>query len=204
MLLEYMGQTKFSKCIRFFSVLRFWANKAKDYSHTSWSFAVVEDGYLIGDLSEWESWYKGVEHVELIGTNHSTGTRVDLYELRNPITEDEKKIGVEFLKKQEGKKYDWWGIFGLLFRVKTEETDKWFCCELILAFLRKINRTILQHIHPWQTVPGVLPMSPDFIPCGYIIVGRSIIYDMTGSPVAIKIHQEVENIVGYKGVLKHA
>lgn len=171
MILEYRGISLMSKMIRFFSFLRFWTQRTKLYSHASWTFAEIFDGHLTGDLSEWESWQKGgVSHSEKIGTNHTKGTRVDLYELREPLTRDDKELGVLFLTAQLGKKYDWRGIFGVLLRKDSHNTDKWFCCELVLAFLRVMGRMMLQYIEPYQTVPGILTTSPDVTYKGYIVL----------------------------------
>lgn len=188
MICEYIGVSWRSRLIRWFT----W----RKYSHTSWSDAVVRNGYLVGDTSEWEAWPKnGVEHVPMVGMNHTVGTRIDLYELRTPLNREEKEAGMLFLSTQLKKLYDWWGIMGFAFRARTQSDSRWFCSELVFTFLRKCGRTILQCTEAYQTTPGMIETSLEVNPVivGYLIVGEDL-----------KVHQDIESETGLSGILKLA
>lgn len=49
------------------------------------------------------------------------------------VPEEKRQELLEAIKAELGKKYDIAGIFGHLFRAKWEDSDKWFCSELIAA-----------------------------------------------------------------------
>ena len=167
MLLQYIGKSFFpSKIIQWFT----WGK----YSHSAWSFCEVEDGKLSCDISEYEAWAgKGVVHVPEIGANHTKGTRIDLYQLATPLTNEDASTGLKFLTKQVGKKYDYRGILGVLLRKKSlHKSSHWFCSELVFAFLQKCGRLILNDVEPYQVNPQMLPMCPDFVYIGYIIAGE--------------------------------
>ncbi len=47
------------------------------------------------------------------------------------------------------KKYDWWGVFGLVLRKRLQYPDKWFCSELVASktqLYRQQGRITPQHI----------------------------------------------------------
>lgn len=169
MLLQYIGTSFFpSKLIMWFST---WG--LKRYSHSAWSFCEIKDGMLVGDTSEYEAWQRGgVSHVPEIGFNHTKGTRIDLYVLDDPLTNEEANKGLEFLTAQLHKKYDYHGIIGFLLRRKFDRDDRWFCSELVFAFLIACGRVLLRNIAPYQVSPQILPMCPEFTYVGYIISGE--------------------------------
>jgi hypothetical protein len=164
-ILLYQGQSTISRLIRFFN----WS----PYSHASWTFAQVADGVLRGDRSEFEAWMKGgVCHREHWGEAHTTGTRVDCYELEQPLSREEQEAMMLFLAGQLGKRYDMRGVFHFLSRSKSNNPDRWFCSELIFAALRKSGRRILEQIADCQVYPGMLAYSPEVRYVGYLAVGE--------------------------------
>ena len=171
MLLQYQGKSFFpSKFIIWFT----WSNNK--YSHSAWSFCEIDGSRLVGDISEYEAWAgKGVVHVPEIGLNHTKGTRIDLYELTPELSNDDANEGLKFLSEQIGKKYDYKGILGFLLRKKNmHNPDAWFCSELVFAFLRKCGRFVLNEVEPYQVNPQMLPMCPEFVYIGYIVVGEGM------------------------------
>jgi len=165
MILQYRGTSFISRLIRWFT----WGK----YSHASWSFCTVRDGKLHGDLSEYGAWTNGgVQHVDHIGQNHTLHTRIDLYDLRTPLAREEAERGILFMQAQIGKKYDYRGLFGFLFREKMDSADRWFCSELVFTFLRRCGRMILQGVKPYQVNPQMIPMSPEVVSVGYIYAGE--------------------------------
>lgn len=196
MILNYQGTSFVSRIIR-------WMNWRKE-SHTSWSFCTIENGYLVGDLSEFEAWIdslwrrKGqVYHREKIGMVpiHTKGTRVNLYELKNPLTRDEKEKMTAFLSAQVGLPYDFRGLFGFVTRRLMGREGMWFCAELVFAALLEAGRRILNCILPEQVYPGLIPQSTDIEKQGYIIVG---------DPAGYRVYQDTVNPHGTNDVLKSA
>jgi hypothetical protein len=169
LILQYHGRSLISRVI-----LAFRPPFTPKHSHSSTTPARIESGYLVGDTSEYESWHKGgVCHREFIGQAHTKGTRVDVYELRTPLTMEDEATYFLFLKSQEGKGYDWRGVFCYGTRRDKQNPLKWFCCELILAALRHVGRILFGHLQPHQVHPATVSTSPELRYRGYIILGES-------------------------------
>lgn len=65
----------------------------------------------------------------------------------------DEKAGYDFAVAQVGKKYDWSGIFGIIFQNrKWEDDDKWFCAELVEATCIAAGRRRFR-----SEISGVLP-----------------------------------------------
>lgn len=54
----------------------------------------------------------------------------------------------QFLKNQLGKKYDWLSVFGIFFRAKVDDKNKWFCSELVAASSYIFREDRLSRITP--------------------------------------------------------
>lgn len=164
MILLYRGKSWTSRLIEWFN----WSR----YSHASWTFATSNYESLMGDLTEWEAYtHGGVEHVKLVGHNHTLGTRVDLYELIKPLNNSDIALGTRFLEDQLGKGYDWRGVFHFLTRNKKNNPDRWFCSELVFTLLCTMGRSILHRIMGCQVYPGQIATSTEIRPVGYIVLG---------------------------------
>lgn len=115
-------------------VFRFSANKlpfsalirAATWSKYSHVDLVLEPGLYFGAVP-----FKGVcKHHKNYSTEH-------LFELALP-TNDEHSLDIQmkirrWILSQEGKHYDWSGIFGFATHRDWEEEDSWFCSELMAA-----------------------------------------------------------------------
>lgn len=51
------------------------------------------------------------------------------------IEEADYDLAIQFAKSQIGKPYDWAGVFGLWFHRDWEDTENWWCSELVAAAL---------------------------------------------------------------------
>ena len=65
----------------------------------------------------------------------------------NDIECDDAKA-LQFLKNQLGKKYDWLSVFGIFFRAKVDDKNKWFCSELVGAASYIFRKDRLSRITP--------------------------------------------------------
>jgi len=77
------------------------------------------------------------------------------------LVKDDKKAQ-EWINKQLGKSYDWWGIFG--FAVGPSEYGKldkghWFCSSFGVEVARKYGIHICGHTDPWEINPAHLVKS---------------------------------------------
>lgn len=60
------------------------------------------------------------------------GFSIDLF--RVWVTEDQKRVVLDFLEKQLGKRYDWSAVVQVLnYERDWTEDDEWFCSELVAA-----------------------------------------------------------------------
>lgn len=120
------------------------------YSHAAW---VCADGSVI------EAWVSGVEHNAHLGKAHTTGTRVDLFEIKGLSWRDRKMIE-ELLLDELGKPYDYWAILKFLSRRAATENGKWFCSELIFAAALARGIELLARCEAWEVSPTMMGWSP--------------------------------------------
>ena len=140
MIARYKGKSVLSRAIRW----RTWS----EYSHADW---VLDDGSVI------EAWKGGVRHVMNIQSQHTPGTEVDLFTLN--LTTVQKWAIQDFLIRQVGKPYDYGAILGFMTRAKSENSDKWFCSELIFTACQSAGVELLKRIPAWKVSPGLLSVS---------------------------------------------
>jgi uncharacterized protein YycO len=140
MIALYHGHGLMSRLIRW----RTWSK----VSHAAW---------LLADGSVIEAWTSGgVRHVASLSTRHHPGTTVRIYRVPGLHSETVEKL----LTSQLGKKYDWLGILGFVFRRRTQNQDRFFCSELIYWACRMAGLELLREVEPWQVSPGELATSP--------------------------------------------
>ncbi len=122
-------------------LIRWWTRYPE--SHAAW---VLPDSTVV------EAWSGGVRHVESIHALHKPGTTVDLYTLENlsPFIRDEISL---LIHRQEGKPYDYWGIFGFILHKDIENPKAWFCSELIVAMCEKAGYPLFRPAIPAYKVP---------------------------------------------------
>ena len=71
------------------------------------------------------------------------------------ITQEQLKILIEFYKEIDGKKYDWPGILGFVFKNR-DNPDHWFCSESVTNALKIIGIPELRTVSPSHTSPNDL------------------------------------------------
>lgn len=151
----YEGTSLLSRVIRFLC----WSK----YSHVSWVEVDKEKCMLTGEVEgeEWEAWQPVVSHVSRFGTNHTDGTIVDLYDFVTPLTEDEHKVFIDYLKSKEGTPYDYMGLLMFILRRKQDNGEKkLFCSEYMFYACLRICRYLLNNVNPCQVSPERLSESP--------------------------------------------
>ena len=113
----YKGPGKF-----FDKLIRFWTKSS--YSHVE----IVIDGIACGA----DAWTNKVRCVPVLTFNRENWD----------IVEVDLSQTVEWLRRQEGKKYDWLGILGYL-TFSFEDPKRWYCSELAAAAIG-YKRTLTQ------------------------------------------------------------
>lgn len=61
---------------------------------------------------------------------------------------------------QEGKDYDWRGIFGFGIRARLHDKDSWFCSELVAWAFEQAGYPLLRTEKYWRITPRDLLLSP--------------------------------------------
>lgn len=110
-----------------------WLSKIIQY----WTRSKFSHGGIVfnGDFGV-EALWSGVRLVRLPKENVIYLTPV------KPFTPSELITLYDFLLEQEGKKYDFKGIFNFIIRGKNHERDKWYCFELMYEAYRAAGRLL--------------------------------------------------------------
>lgn len=88
--------------------------------------------------------YIGSELAEGVFT-YPTPELIDEYEVYEvEVTNEQYKQAMVVLLNQVGKKYDWWALVGNLFRRNWQETNKWFCSELVAYVFEQIGYPLVR------------------------------------------------------------
>lgn len=145
MIALYHGTSFMSRIIR----ARTWSQ----YSHCS---------YIAPSFNlEIEAWRGGVTAVTVPFTNHTPGTRVDLFEFLD--TDGVDQAMTHFLRQQVGKPYDFPGIIGFVTRRAqgmAKFQDRWFCSELVFAAAQHARKDLLARVPAWKVTPAMIAYSP--------------------------------------------
>ena len=109
-----------------------------------------------------EAWNGGVRKADSISASHTPHTKVDLFELKSPLSSGSTKIFSQFLCAQLGKPYDYMAIIRFLTREPENRwrKDKWFCSELAFEACLVAGRELLANCPAWKVPPAWIPMSP--------------------------------------------
>lgn len=123
-------------------------------------------------IIRWRDW-SDYSHVELIMPDGKLlGANLDGVKLRDPykvakrlileieVTEEQANRIYLNAMMQIGKKYDWAGIFGFVASRNWQETDKWFCSELIAWLFLKAGIKLLRTDDIHRISPHLLSLSP--------------------------------------------
>ena len=128
-----------------------------------WGFPYTHIAYCL-DLSDpnnpvvVEAWWNGVRQGKFSEV-HTIGTVFAVYSIQ--VTEEQKESIEEFLQRQLGKSYDWFGILGFPLRnLKLESKDRWFCSELVFTAFKQAGVELLKNTHPSEVSPRLFLKSP--------------------------------------------
>jgi uncharacterized protein YycO len=106
--------------------------------------------------------------VASLSTNHTPGTAVDIFAVRGE-TPEIRDAAREFLVKQVGRKYDYLGVLGFVFRAPSlHRRKKWFCSELVAEAYAYAAYPLLRS-PSYKVYPGMLAASPMLRHAGGII-----------------------------------
>jgi len=149
---QFRGTSMVSRLIRCFN----WG----PYSHTA--LRVPETGAV------YEAWSGGVQKVPSISTNHTKGTVVDVWKIA--LWSEQAMVWLDWMDKQIGKKYDYMGIMGFVFRRDWDATNKFFCSELVvtgnLMSAKRVAGSVLivnDMTPPHKVYPAMVTYSPNLV-----------------------------------------
>ena len=84
---------------------------------------------------------------------------IDSFDIK--LSKRQKIQLVDFLDKQIGKSYDYLSIIGfIIYKNDRSKSNIWFCSELIVSALLKVNFEILKRVEPFKVGPVILSYSP--------------------------------------------
>lgn len=98
-----------------------------DYSHVD---TVMPNGKLFGARSD------GVKHRDPYPVVRKIVLSVD-------VTNNQEELFYAHITSQEGKAFDFIGLVGIAFNRNWENTDKWFCSELVMWALKRAGVNLL-------------------------------------------------------------
>lgn len=130
------------------------------YSHAAW---------VCADESVFEAWKGGVTHVPDIGTNHTPGTWVELYDIQGLHASDRKRVEF-FLRIQVGKPCDWLGLLTCVLAPHPQDRGRWHGAELICTGLLSAGLRMRAE-PPWHVRPGDLAESGRLVRFGEHRIG---------------------------------
>jgi len=134
-LAQYKGTSWISKAIR-------WQTRSP-YSHSALMFGVG---------TVYEAWQKGgVSQVKSLGTNHTPGTIVDLFEF--DCAGHAKNEMALFLLAHIGDPYDFSSVLRFATHRPAYKNGKWFCSELVLTALQAGGLISNTSVKPCEVSP---------------------------------------------------
>ena len=135
----YRGNSFVSRLIRFFS---------RDiYSH-----AAIRVDDAVFEAKEFKGVIKSTDW-------NIKNEEVDIFLLKQEISNEKLQDLKNFLDKQVGKPYDYLMVLGFILYTSREgrkNSGKWFCSELIFAALEKIGIKLLNYLQPWKVHPSMI------------------------------------------------
>jgi uncharacterized protein YycO len=149
----YQGTSFISRAIR-------WQTRSI-YSHAAF---LLDDGSVI------EAWQPVVRHVEpfpgakwdlsALSRQHTPGTKVDILEFKQPLTEDENSALTCLAKYDIGTPYDYVGIERFVTRYGGGTDGHLFCSEQVFDRCAQIGRRLLERCDGWEVPPRDIARSP--------------------------------------------
>jgi hypothetical protein len=164
---QYQGKSLLSDIIRWLTY--------SCYSHSSILFTkdveVDVNGkmHLIPAGSVFEAWKTGVRLTESINEYHCPSTRVDLFEFKHPLTDEQVKTVTRCLIQHLGTKYSWWNVcrFVPLIRLLLPQPMPFqytrkhvYCSELVCESLAAAGVLLLERCKFFEVPPRDIARSP--------------------------------------------
>jgi len=148
----YRGKSWVSRAIMF--------QTRGEYSHAAIHF----NDYVIEPWAS--SFFKlnGKVYKRPFGEGHKKDTPVDIFTLdSNQIDMEKLAIANAWLLEQVGKAYDFRMVAGFVTRRHSENrknSNKWFCSELVYAYLVKLGVIVFERTLPFEVSPTLLKRLP--------------------------------------------
>lgn len=144
----YRGLSPLSWAIRKFT--------RSDYSHAA----------LVDDYGRcWDMWYpQGMRILAHPYEGHTRGTRIDYYAVIGMDDEMSRRVA-SFLGDHLGAKYDIGGVLRFVSRRRVDNSERWFCSELVIEALQASGLKIL-NAEPHEISPGHIPWSTELYKLG--------------------------------------
>ena len=138
----YCGKSAISRLIQF----RTWGQ----YSHVA---------HLLSDGGVIEAWYGGVRRCESVSEQHSRGTKVDIFKIKNLSADDDLRVMRQAFDRI-GQPYDYRGLLGFLLRVHLDSEEQVFCSEMIMEDYQNAGINLLANVRSDKVSPTMLSYSP--------------------------------------------
>lgn len=164
---SYCGKSWLSDIIRLITY--------SQYSHSAALFSNDVDvevngkSHLIPAGSVIEAWQSGIRMVSSISEQHNPNTKVDVFELKHPMTKEQEQKIARFLILHLGRKYDVRNVCRFLPIVRlfarrpvASDYDRthWFCSELVFEAFEAAGIQLLERCKPNEVPPRDIPRSP--------------------------------------------
>jgi len=116
-----------------------------------------------------EAWAGGVRLAASISTNHTPGTKVDLFEFKTPLGPGQERRAAEFLISHIGMKYAYINVLRFIPIVRifipdpaplSYDRTHVFCSELACEGMAAAGTALLERCEPWEIPPRDPPRSP--------------------------------------------
>ena len=145
------------------------------YSHSAVLFnddmEVVVDGetHYIAAGTVIEAWKGGVRIASSISENHESGTKVDIFAFKSPLTGDQEQLVAKCLIQHVGTKYAYWNVLRFVPIVRIFMWDPphfqynrthVFCSELVLEAFACASVMLLERCKFFEIPPRDPPRSP--------------------------------------------
>lgn len=161
----YKGKGFISNAIKFIT--------RSPYSHAAFRFdaganKAAEGIYRSYQLSEklhfWgmgavvEAWSGGVQNSLSISSLHERGTKVDVFEMVTPLTEEQEKQLVLFCADIIGWPYSYWNVLKFITKQQGKVDGSYFCSEAVFEGWLKAGIKLLNGKQAWEVPPDWLSM----------------------------------------------
>lgn len=122
------------------------------YSHAAF---LLDEGSVI------EAWQPCVRHVKDLSTQHTPGTRVDIFAFADGLSPMEDMRLGSLLFADVGTPYDYRSIFRFMTREQRDGSKRrLFCSEQVYSRCAAIGRELLARTESWRVPPDWIARSP--------------------------------------------